>query len=957
MSAVTREPGRDMETRGPARLTRTSRARPGIASPMLASMILAATLAVISAPLAACGPTGPATFRRPNLRTGQRSLTFEQRGHLFTTDAGIRVLILPERNTNLVEVDVRYTVGASSDPVGKEGVSHMVEHLLFELRPGGSESPKIGQQLAQLAVYQNAYTTWDEVHFTSIGHDEHLAAMLALEARRMVAGRCAWLSEADFVREREVVRNEIRQRASVGRTLDELVRQAIYPDGHPYRRSVGGSDESVASLVRDDACVHMERYFVPAAAILVVSGNLDVERTKTMIGQILGQVKGRGAAHSVPVPTLSLSGSTSSHDLAVEETTGHILFPYATWGQGSWQHDRLYRELLESFLYHLLRERDDITDVDVGVMGGIRARAMVASISVTERSKLDGAIAAFFSEQKEFFSDLNRERVVALREERRQWLVESVESFTRRANIFADYLQYTSHGDFRIHDLRALDATQATTILAGVRQRFARSRSHIARVYPASDGVPREERAAFDFSRQGVLTNQRENAAEAAEAEKPLPEPDREIDTLVQRFELPNGLRVIFVPSLKHSMADIRLIFPVGSRHEPAERPGLATQAASMLGYDLSRPFLPVDHSIVTYVRSLGLEVDTRANELATVFRIRGLSMYDDAMLWQLHWLLESGVYNQKTVKRIKAIYARQRESEDAREIRRRRKAWNEALYGPGHPYARVSSEAEQVAAMDIAAMKRFRRDHYRIRGATLIVSGEFDRVAMYPEIVRLFGAWSGDRVVPEAAPVPAARSRSGYLASFDDDALQVDFHIGWTTPAGYRRDRAAWLVLRAAIEQAMSGLRDELGVTYGLYVTQQVREGPGELVVLGEVDRLRAAEAFGEIQATLERMRQGEFASEFVQARRKVLKALLADSFTSATVAGELEAIAIHGLAPDHFDKLAKQVAALVLADVQALARTALVKDSEVVLITGPTGVVKGLLDARGVTDYQVVE
>jgi len=54
---------------------------------------------------------------------------------LFSVTNGLMVALVPESNTNLVKVDVRYRVGAADDPKGKAGLAHLVEHLLFTIRP------------------------------------------------------------------------------------------------------------------------------------------------------------------------------------------------------------------------------------------------------------------------------------------------------------------------------------------------------------------------------------------------------------------------------------------------------------------------------------------------------------------------------------------------------------------------------------------------------------------------------------------------------------------------------------------------------------------------------------------------------------------------------------------------------------------------------------------------------
>src|SRR5215510_14478379 len=62
----------------------------------------------------------------------------ETRGRL--TKNGMRIVVMPDATTELVEVDVRYEVGSREDPPGKAGLAHLVEHLMFVQRPDGPQT-------------------------------------------------------------------------------------------------------------------------------------------------------------------------------------------------------------------------------------------------------------------------------------------------------------------------------------------------------------------------------------------------------------------------------------------------------------------------------------------------------------------------------------------------------------------------------------------------------------------------------------------------------------------------------------------------------------------------------------------------------------------------------------------------------------------------------------------------
>src|SRR5262245_18279565 len=94
----------------------------------------------------------------------QRSYTIkvhEEYGHLSN---GMRVVLLPDPASPLVEVDVRYAVGWIDDPAGKEGLAHLVEHLQYLGRHGGADEPSFSAVLRAHSISHNAFTSFESTH-------------------------------------------------------------------------------------------------------------------------------------------------------------------------------------------------------------------------------------------------------------------------------------------------------------------------------------------------------------------------------------------------------------------------------------------------------------------------------------------------------------------------------------------------------------------------------------------------------------------------------------------------------------------------------------------------------------------------------------------------------------------------------------------------------------------------
>ncbi len=214
-------------------------------------------------------------------------------GNLFSRvqehqlDNGLTVLLLPEDRAPIVSVQVWYRVGSRNEVLGKTGLSHLLEHLMFR----GTEKygPKAFSRLLQQAgANNNAFTSKDYTAYFETGPTASLRLFLELEADRM---RNLKLSEDLFRTEQKVVVEERRLRTEddpVNSLYEELVATAF--KAHPYQWPVIGWMHDVASLTLADLRQHYDRYYQPNNATLVVVGDIDPAATLQAIRETFGQI-------------------------------------------------------------------------------------------------------------------------------------------------------------------------------------------------------------------------------------------------------------------------------------------------------------------------------------------------------------------------------------------------------------------------------------------------------------------------------------------------------------------------------------------------------------------------------------------------------------------------------------------------------------------------------------------
>ena len=204
-----------------------------------------------------------------------------------TLDNGLQVVLLPVDTPGIATVQTWMRVGSGEETVpGLSGFAHFFEHLMFH----GSEAlPKEAreQQLLELSVTENAWTSQDATVYHLVLPAQNLESVLTVESDRF---RSLTL-DADGVRkEAGAVYGEFRKgRTSPDRAIWEAVWATAYRS-HPYHHSTIGIEADIAAM--PDQITAARRFFTtwyrPENATLVIAGDIEPAATREMIERSFG---------------------------------------------------------------------------------------------------------------------------------------------------------------------------------------------------------------------------------------------------------------------------------------------------------------------------------------------------------------------------------------------------------------------------------------------------------------------------------------------------------------------------------------------------------------------------------------------------------------------------------------------------------------------------------------------
>ncbi|QXH47003.1 insulinase family protein [Pseudomonas xanthosomatis] len=202
--------------------------------------------------------------------------------HHFTLANGLQVYLREDHRAPLVSAQLWYHVGASHERDGQTGLSHMLEHLMFEgsskLAPG-----EYSALMTRIGAAPNAFTVDDATVYPLTLPANRLEIGLEAMADAMAS---ATLETAPFERELKVVMAERRSQVDNYPLALALERHNSLAHGpSPYANPVIGHLADLQRLTPAAARSWYQDWYHPNNATLAVAGAVSLERLKTLVSR------------------------------------------------------------------------------------------------------------------------------------------------------------------------------------------------------------------------------------------------------------------------------------------------------------------------------------------------------------------------------------------------------------------------------------------------------------------------------------------------------------------------------------------------------------------------------------------------------------------------------------------------------------------------------------------------
>ncbi len=212
----------------------------------------------------------------------------------YTLPNGLKIILAPDRSTQVVTVDVWYNVGSRNETRSRTGFAHLFEHMMFQ----GSANVKKAEHfqfVERAGGENNGSTAEDRTNYYEALPSNRLNLGLWLEADRM---RSLAITDSSFANQREAVKEERRLRVDnqpyTGAIFEGMYALADSATCFPYSHSIIGSMDDLNAARVPDVKAFFDLYYAPNNATLTVVGDFDIAQTKALIQQYFGGIP-RGA--------------------------------------------------------------------------------------------------------------------------------------------------------------------------------------------------------------------------------------------------------------------------------------------------------------------------------------------------------------------------------------------------------------------------------------------------------------------------------------------------------------------------------------------------------------------------------------------------------------------------------------------------------------------------------------
>jgi len=825
-------------------------------------------------------------------------------------DNGLTILVREDRSAPVVTAQAWCRAGSITEgPWTGAGISHVLEHMLFKGTATRGVAA-IAKEIENEGGYINAYTSFEQtVFYINIPSENwHTAVDILADCMQH-----ATIPEAELLKEKQVILREMAMNVDdPARRSSRLLWSSAYTT-HPYRFPVIGYPDIYNRITRDDVVAYYKRMYVPNNLVFVVVGDVNADDVVARLRELTKDFK-MGAIEPATIPTEPPQVSTRQQHEEAPVNLSHI---HLAWhipavthpdapaldvlaiilGEGN--SSRLYREVQQKLgLVHSI-SASSITP---------RYPGLFEVSALADGNKRDQAVAAIRDEVNKLvdqpITDAECRKAVKIS------ISNHFDSLKTMAGQASDIGQ---------NEISVGDPDYSDVYLDNIRKVTPQDLQRVARQYLTDNN----------------LTIASLDPVGTASAKGTAAPPSAGIQ--VQKFELPNGLRLLVRENPKLPFVYIHALMKGGVLAETDANNGITKLTSRML---LKGTKTRTAEQIADTIESVGGDIGAIAGNNSFGVNARVMDEDFDLALDLVADVLQNPTFPEDKLTRERAVQLAEIKSEQDQILRAGQQLLREELY-TRHPYRfNVLGNPETVSKLTRADLAEFHRRFVAPNNIVLTVFGNVNAEEVHKKVQAKFGAMKSEKV--EFPTSVTERLAADTRKEQNKQKEQAVLLIGFSGTDVFNKDRFAMEVLGEAYtgqgSRLFLRLRDELGLCYYVGAYQLLGLAPGFFAFYVGTTPQKVEMCEKEIDAELKKLtRDGLSAEELERAKNGLIgqrKVKLQDDADLSLMVGLDE---LYGLGYDFYRTMDEKYRAVTAEDIKRVAQTYLADKPSAVAIVRP--------------------
>ena len=832
---------------------------------------------------------------------------------LTTLENGLVIIVREDHSAPVVSAQAWAMAGSIHE--GKwlgAGLSHVLEHMLFKgttTRPGS----RIDQEVQEAGGYMNAYTSFDR----TVYHIDvpNTGATTAIDILCDIMQHASLPSD-ELAKELDVIRREMDMgQDDPGRRSGRRLFETAYTRS-PYRFTIIGYLDIFNELKPDDIRAYYHEKYAPNNVFYVVAGDVQRDEVVEQIKKAYAQSKSR----ALPPNFLPAEPKQTAPREIIEEAPiemGHLHF---AWHIPELRHpDVPILDVLavllgsgrSSRLYQQVRERQglvhhaDAWTYNPGSTGLFGMSAMV------DADKFEAARDAMLAE-------IEKVKSLSVSANEVQKAVKQFISATLATRKTMEGQANDLGGSW----LAANNLTFSERYLAAVKRVSHADVQRVAREYLSS-----ENRTLYALLPNGT-TPKISTAVET------------NVDSPIQKFELPNGLRLLVKENHRLPFVEFRAAFQGGVLAESVENNGITQLLVRML---LKGTKTRDAEKIATEIESVGGSLDSYGGNNSFGVNAEVLSSDFATGLDLLADVLRNPTFPADPLEREREVQIASIYEQKDNLLKSASNAMRRTLFGnTGYGLNTLGTE-ETVTKLQAADLKSLHQKLVAPNNCVLAIYGDVKAGEVKTAVEKAFANWKKN---PDTAKA-SCTSDSSLLTSpkrveETRDKKQAVIVLGFAATTMHDEDRYALDLLQEACSDLGSRLflrvREKLGLAY--YVGAQHFPGlaPGYFAFYAGTEPTSVTLVEQEFLKEAELLRtEGLTAEELKRAKAKIIGSKKISRQDLGSLASLTALDELYGLGYQRTELDDAKFEAVTLEQVKAVAQKYLKPDAFVVSVVKP--------------------